>query len=218
MSHTVSLKDYLVTAVKEPKRQKASSPVQEKQLPQKNAPSRDTIPIPLEKALAEAMKDIQVYDPPHGKFSDIEIKISKEVRDVFSKCQENDESAIAELKKMLSIEDHYSALHGMIAAGLVGRLMPDRKFTASMVTGTSLGNVPEFKAIYSNALASIGDPQAIPALFNWLIDEPILNPNDMKGEIAPTVQALETLSGKSFGPERGPWEIWWFSRNNPKSK
>jgi len=60
--------------------------------------------------------------------------------------------------------------------------------------------------LYSKALVRIGDTSAIPALFPWLVDD--FNQSSPE-ETAPVVQALEILSGKSFGPLRAPWENWW---------
>ncbi len=199
-SYSISLPNYEVALVKKEAPPRSSTDTRDKK-PLKQAQVKSE----LDKALDEAVSDFLKSDPYHGPLIDKEIRIFEETKDIFSKCLKNDPDAKKELEKALTFEK-YSLLHGLIAAGLVGRLSPDKSYSAILVKMIPETNSFEAKYIYGKALARIGDPSAIPALFPWLLDD--FNQSSPE-EAAPVVEALEALSGKSFGPLRAAWENWW---------
>jgi hypothetical protein len=181
---------------------------------------KEAVRSPLDQAIAETLADMLRADPGHGPFVPEEMRIANEVKKVLLRCQAKDPEAMTQLHCYLTLEK-YSLFEGMLAAGFVERLMPEKQFLPSMIKAVKPTSCPEFKNSYSRAFAAIGDPRAIPCLFAWLIDEApdsieFVTHNRLK-ETLPVLAALEVLSGQSLGPERTHWEVWWNDREKKAS-
>jgi hypothetical protein len=146
--------------------------------------------------------------------ADEEQQIVHEAEDVFARCQSGDSTALDEFKNMLRFGR--SALHAIIAAGLVEKSMPEKQFVPHLTKNLHINHIMEIKRAYSRALAAIGDPSAIPALFVWLPEAPPASKDPFRpwreAETNPVVEALESLSGESFGADKGRWQLWWHTR------
>ncbi len=200
-SHTVSLADKRVALLE--------TPSQKRETTRPARLSSTEAMSPLDKAVSEAVDDIIKNETFHKPLDDERKTAIKEVSELFSKCLQKDPSALDELKEILES----ASFGGLLAVGLVARLMPEEQFVPCLSKNFDPKNFNEIKYVYSKALSAIGDPKAIPALFVWLSDE---IPDDREGtgrnvpvNVAPALEALEALSGQALGPERSRWEIWW---------
>jgi tetratricopeptide (TPR) repeat protein len=147
--------------------------------------------------------------------TDEEQQIVHEVEEVFVRCQSGDAEALDEFKDMLRFGR--SALHAIIAAGFVEKSMPDKQFVPHLTKNLHVNQTLEIRRAYSAAIALIGDPSAIPALFVWLPEAPPHSKDPVRewreeAETNPVVEALESLSGQSFGADKGRWQVWWYTQ------
>lgn len=173
--------------------------------------ARDVTLSREERDVQEVVRDYVKRRMPPVPLIEREKAVVEEVKELFFRAKKDDPEAIESLKQML--EGNQTDLHALMAAEMVGRWKPERKFMPHLIEGYKPNLIPEAVSSYCRAFAAIGDPTPIPVLIARLPETPGDNPSEKAklGQYEPVAEALESLSGQSFGFDRERWNAWWQS-------